>query len=173
MLSEACEDHQSLIDPERQLRFELSGKSLEPLAGKDRNGKLVEADWALLEQCVNNLVDNAAKYSFPNTVVNVSGGVQSNGSEFFISVASEGIEVKPDEVKRLKERGYRTDRAISVTGEGSGIGLWIVDAIMTAHGGRLAINALPSGLIDFRLVFPIVKGVINLSDETEDIVIRG
>jgi signal transduction histidine kinase len=124
----------------------------------------VEADWALLEQCINNIVDNAAKYSFDQTVVSVSGGIQAKGGEFYISVANEGFEVKPDEVPKLKQRGYRSDNAVWATGEGSGIGLWIVDEIMLAHGGMLSIAPTQNGVTEVRLAFPIVKGVEKLTD---------
>jgi signal transduction histidine kinase len=124
----------------------------------------VETDWPLLEQCINNIMDNAAKYSFGDTVVRVWGGVQSKGSELVIAVANEGLEVKPDDVQKLKQRGYRGQDAVSATGEGSGIGLWIVDEIMQAHGGRLAITATQNGTTEVRLVFPIIKGVEKLTD---------
>jgi signal transduction histidine kinase len=165
MLRDSCADHQALADPERRISFCLEEKGFEELADKERIGKvLVETDWPLLEQCINNIMDNAAKYSFGDTVVRVWGGVQSKGSELFIAVANEGLEVKPDDVQKLKQRGYRGQDAVSATGEGSGIGLWIVDEIMQAHGGRLAITATQNGTTEVRLVFPIIKGVEKLTD---------
>jgi signal transduction histidine kinase len=167
MLADACADHQSLTDPERGIRFHLDEKGLQELADKDMIGKLVESDSALLEQCVNNLLDNAAKYSYDKTTVTVTGGVQSKGTEFYIAVLNEGFEVRPEDVPKLKVRGYRSDKAISATGEGSGIGLWIVDEIMRAHGGNLAITATQNGITEVRLVFPVVKGIENLSDAAQ------
>jgi len=165
MLRESCADHEALTDPQRNLRFRLDEKGFEDVAGKERAGKvLVEADWALLEQCINNIMDNAAKYSYDGTVVRVWGGIQARGTELFMAVANEGLEVKPDEAPLLKQRGYRGRDAISATGEGSGIGLWIVDEIMQAHGGRLAITPTQNGITEVRLVFPITKGVEKLSD---------
>jgi signal transduction histidine kinase len=160
MLRDSCVDHQALADPERRLSFCLEEKGFEELADKERIGKiLVEADWPLLEQCINNIMDNAAKYSFDDTVVRVWGGVQAKGTELFIAVANEGLEVKPEDVQKLKQRGYRGQDAVSATGEGSGIGLWIVDEIMEAHRGRLAVLATKNGVTEVRLVFPIIKGV--------------
>lgn len=172
-LREVCEDHERLVDPDRHLSFQFDERSFAEIAGRDRIGKLIEGDWALLEQCINNLVDNAAKYSYDGTTVSVSGGLQARGTEFFISVLNEGFEVKPDEVAKLKMRGYRSDRAISATGEGSGIGLWLVDEIMRGHSGRLSITPTQHGKTDFRLVFPVTKGVEKLSDETQSALARG
>ena len=171
MLRESCEDQQVLVEPARRIEFVLDEKSFQSLAGNDTSGKLdmtgrlVEVDLALLEQCANNLLDNAGKYSFDNTKVRVFGGTQSGGSEFFISVCNEGLEVRPEDVQRLKQRGQRSDRAVQSAGEGSGIGLWIADEIMLAHGGRLAITPTANGVTEVRLVFPVVKGLEALSDE--------
>jgi signal transduction histidine kinase len=165
MLRDSCAEHHALADPERRVSFRLEEKGFEELADKERIGTLlVEADWPLLEQCINNVMDNAAKYSFDDTVVRVWGGVQAKGAELFIAVANEGLEVKPEDVQKLKQRGYRGQDAVSATGEGSGIGLWIVDEIMQAHGGRLAITATQNGITEVRLVFATIKGVEELSD---------
>jgi signal transduction histidine kinase len=173
ILREFRADHQSLIDPDSQIAFRLDESGFLELTGKEMTGKLVEGDWALLEQCVNNIMDNAAKYSYDHTAVIISGGVQARGTEFYISVVNEGFEVKPEDVPKLKRRGYRGDKAISATGEGSGIGLWIVDEIMRAHGGSLTITPIQNGRTDVRLVFPIVKGVGNLSDAAQNSISRG
>jgi hypothetical protein len=50
MLREACEDHQILMDPERQIQFNLEEKTFLDLSGQDLMRKLVEADW----HCLNN-----------------------------------------------------------------------------------------------------------------------
>jgi signal transduction histidine kinase len=172
MLREACADHTSLVDPERKIAFNLDEKSLQELADKDMVGKLVEADWSLLEQCVNNLLDNAAKYSFDRTEVRVSGGIQAHGTEFFVSVVNEGFELKSEDVPKLKQRGYRGDHAVWATGEGSGIGLWIVDEIMRAHHGYVAITPTRNGITDIRLVFPVTRRLERLSNEAKNSVAR-
>ena len=91
----------------------------------------------------------------------------AKGEEYFVSVANEGFEVRPEDASKLKQRGYRSDKAIWATGEGSGIGLWIVDEIMKAHGGRLAISPTnKNGITDIRLVFPVfTKGLSQLEEE--------
>ena len=178
MLRESCEGQQVLLEPARRIEFVLDEKSFQSLAGNDASGKLdmtgrlVEVDLALLEQCMNNLLDNAGKYSFDNTKVRILGGTQSGGSEFFISVCNEGLEVRPEDVQRLKQRGQRSDRAIQSAGEGSGIGLWIVDEIMQAHGGRLAITPTQNGVTEVKLVFPVVRGLEALSGEAANSLTR-
>ena len=171
-LQDACSDHSSLADADSKISINLDQKSFQDLAGKDRVGKLIEADWTLIEQCISNLLDNAFKYSFDGTEIRVFGGTQARGTEYFIAVANEGLEVKPEEVHELKKRGYRSQDAISSTGEGSGIGLWIVDQIMRAHGGSLEIAATANGITLVKLVFSVVKGIENLTDATENLAAR-
>jgi signal transduction histidine kinase len=178
MLRESCEDQQILLEPARRIEFALDEKSFQSLAGNDAAGKLdmtgrlVEVDLALLEQCTNNLLDNAGKYSFANTKVRIWGGIQSGGTEFFIAIANEGLEIGREDIHKLKQRGQRSDGAIQSAGEGSGIGLWIADEIMQAHGGRLAITPTQNGVTEVRLVFPVVKGLEALSDEATNSLSR-
>jgi len=55
----------------------------------------------------------------------------------------------------MTKRGWRSELAWKSAGEGDGIGLWIVDAIMKAHGGRLQITPTDRlGRNEFRLLFP-------------------
>ncbi len=92
----------------------------------------------LLGQAVNCIYDNAAKYSFDDTRVDISGGVTGSGN-FQISIASTGLEIRQHEISNCMERGWRSDDTWNVSGEGSGIGLWIVKHIMQAHKGHLSI----------------------------------
>ena len=61
-------------------------------------------------------------------------------------------------MQRVKRRGERGQLAMLVVGEGSGIGLWIVDEIMKAHGGVLEIiPTTPERITRIRLLFPIAR----------------
>ena len=97
----------------------------------------VRLDWNLLRQSVSNLLDNAGKYSKRDTSVVIETGLSWKGLE--INVENMGIPIAPSEVELVKQRDWRSPRAVSVTGEGSGIGLWIVDQVMQAHKGTLSV----------------------------------
>ncbi len=133
LLNEAVPDNQLMVDPYRRITFNIDAKSFEVLYKK-----AVFVDRDLFEQTINNLLDNAGKYSYPNSEVKIHGGL-TRSDEFFISVANEGLPIRPLQVKEAVERGWRGDQAQWSTGEGSGIGLWIVDNIMQALKGRLEI----------------------------------
>lgn len=110
-------------------------------------------DWRMLRHCLANLLDNAGKYSFRGSIVKLSAGVTYEGLE--IQVENTGLRLEPEEVELATLRDWRSPKAIRVTGEGMGIGLFIVDRLMKAHGGKLMIT--PTDINNktvMQLVFP-------------------
>jgi two-component system OmpR family sensor kinase len=94
---------------------------------------LVRADAALLDRALGNLADNAVRYGDGTITITAS----QSGATIVISVHDEGAGISPDFLEHAAER-FRQDEA-SRTGEGAGLGLSLVDAIATAHGGQLRI----------------------------------
>ncbi|MGB7923154.1 MAG: GAF domain-containing protein [Pyrinomonadaceae bacterium] len=154
-LIEANIDTQHALEDERAIKFGVHERSFDIL-GRSR----VRVDFDLLEQAISCLLDNAGKYSFPHTSVTVSGGEVSMewGRFFYISVRNKGFAIASEEVEQCKERNYRGEWAKITTGEGSGIGLWVVDHIMLAHDGKLSITpTTEEGWTEVRLLFPIAN----------------
>lgn len=151
LLIEAAIDHELMTDPERRIRFRIQLPSFEILKSYK-----VAADIDLLDQSIRNLLDNASKYSYRNGVVRIYGGLTKT-KRFFITIANEGIPIRASEMSKCVTRGWRGEHAKETTGEGSGLGLWIVDNIMKAHGGELVILPTVSRLTELKLVFPSFK----------------
>ena len=150
-LSDSAEDHAIMVPPERELRLTTDDESLRVLQTTS-----VFADHDLLEQALSNLLDNAGKYSYPRTKITLKGGLTRRDGQtyFYIGVVNKGFEIGAAERPKLVERGFRGSKAQLATGEGAGIGLWIVDQIMRAHGGFLDIILTSDrGLNEFRLLF--------------------
>ena len=153
MLSETAADHELLTDPARGITFYIHRRSYELL-----EMTRVEVDHDLLEQAISNLLDNAGKYSSKRTRVEISWGM-TGGERFQIVVTNKGLVIHSSDVRRCRDRGWRGSIAAAVTGEGSGIGLWIVDNIMTAHNGELIIvPTTAEGSTEVKLVFPASRG---------------
>jgi len=150
LLIEASMDNQVLFDPRRGIKFGVDVPTLDvPQLAR------VEVDADLIEQAIGNLLDNAGKYSYDNTSVRIFGGLTSK-RQFHITVVNRGIKISPHEVRDCIRREWRSEEAKLITQEGSGIGLWIVDQIMRAHGGSLVIvPTTASSLTEVKLVFPI------------------
>ena len=96
-------------------------------------------DSSLLEQAVVNLLDNAIKYSEPNSIIHLKANLKD--SEVKIIVEDRGIGIAKKHLPRLFERFYRVDKARSRNLGGTGLGLAIVKHIAQAHGGKVPVES--------------------------------
>jgi signal transduction histidine kinase len=129
----AADDAQQLLSPSRDIRFVVDRDSV-----RSMGRSLVEIDQSFFEQCLSNVLDNAAKYSYDATEVELAGACADG--ELQLLVANTGLPIKPQDVPRCLERNWRGAEARSTTGEGSGLGLWIVDNLLRSMGSRLTIE---------------------------------
>ncbi|MEO6857002.1 MAG: HAMP domain-containing sensor histidine kinase [Solirubrobacteraceae bacterium] len=104
---------------------------------------------ARLERAINNLLDNAARYSPPGTPVELS--VDSGG----VSVRDHGSGVPPEDLPYLFDRFFRGTRARGK--QGSGLGLAIVRQVTEQHGGTATVANAPDGGAVFRMHLPGVR----------------
>ncbi len=127
---------------EKQIRIHLD-------CNKDITGLV---DPALIEQAVVNLLDNAIKYSPPQSKILLKSHQQN--SDLVISVQDYGSGIALKHLPRLFERFYRVDKARSRKEGGTGLGLAIVKHIAQAHGGHVTVeSALGEGSC-FRIHLP-------------------
>jgi two-component system phosphate regulon sensor histidine kinase PhoR len=98
----------------------------------------VYADARRLEQMLTNLVDNAIKFTRPDSTVRVS---HEAGTRDRILVADNGGGIPAQHLERLFERFYRVDRARSREMGGTGLGLAIVKHLALVHGGEITVES--------------------------------
>ncbi len=115
-------------------------------------GLAMEANPALAEQALLNLLDNAVKFSEPGGEVRMEAVPGPN--ETAISVTDTGPGIALDHQSRIFERFYRVDRGRSRAMGGTGLGLAIVKHIMSLHGGRVELESEPGKGSRFTLWFP-------------------
>jgi signal transduction histidine kinase len=115
----------------------------------------IRGDRELMEYAFYNLLTNAIKYSPAETQVRVFGS-RENG-RLRISVEDQGIGMDQKEVRRIFEKFYRTRRAEQSGEAGTGIGLSIVEQIVTQHGGSIDVVSTPGRGSCFTLVLPAGK----------------
>ena len=101
----------------------------------------VLGDHELMEYAVYNLLTNAVKYSPAETKVDVTASIEDG--QLSVAVRDEGIGMSAEELKKIGQRFYRTKRAEQSGEVGTGIGLSIVQQIITHHGGRLQVTSSP------------------------------
>ncbi len=113
-------------------------------------------DEARIHQVVANLLANARAHTPAGTKIEVSLHRDADGIR--IAVADNGPGLSADDQKKIFERFYRADTSrVRVDGEGSGLGLSIVDAVMKAHGGSVTVQSEPGKGATFTLFFPIAS----------------
>jgi two-component system phosphate regulon sensor histidine kinase PhoR len=112
----------------------------------------LSVDPALVSHAVQNLLDNAIKYSEPEGEVRVR--VRDFPGEVRIDVADNGCGIESAHLERIFERFYRVDPARSRKLGGTGLGLSIVKNVMQIHGGRVSVESVPGEGSTFTLHFP-------------------
>ena len=99
-----------------------------------------QGDWLLLQSAIQNILDNAVKYSPDDSVVEVR---LTAGDEIRLSVTDRGRGFGGADIEGLKRRFARGANVDDIVG--SGLGLTIADEVARAHGGRLEIAANQNG----------------------------
>lgn len=100
---------------------------------------VTDIDAVLIERAVVNLIDNAVKYSNPDTVVRVAA--ERKDGQIVIRVKDEGCGIAPGHLTRLFERFYRVDKARSREQGGTGLGLAIVKHVASLHHGSVDVES--------------------------------
>jgi signal transduction histidine kinase len=121
--------------------------SLKPAGG---GAVLAEVDRNLVASAVASLIDNAIKYAGPGATVEV--GAYAQPRSVAIVVRDNGPGIPADERPRVTQRFYRLDHSRNLPG--NGLGLSIVSAIATLHGGALQLEDAAPGLLA-RIVLPV------------------
>jgi signal transduction histidine kinase len=146
-------DHMRLLADEKSIALVLHPAPPAMAAGdRDR-----------LKQVLVNLLDNAIKYT--NADGSIAVMVAETADSVLIEVRDTGIGIAAEHLPHIFERFYRasTDR-----GEvGAGLGLAIVRAICTAHGGTVQVESQPEHGSALRVVLPRATGALVVSDGAE------
>jgi len=123
--------------------LEASGRATPGRIGHELSEVHVHADETRIEQIVTNILDNALKYSPPETAIEVA--VHPAGSDAVLEVRDHGKGVSPEFLPRIFdifEQGERTrDRAEG----GLGVGLTVVRALVERHGGSIVASSPGQG----------------------------
>ena len=105
-----------------------------------------------VHQVVANLLANARTHTPDNSQIKVA--LEQGVAETVISVSDNGPGLSEDDQERIFERFFRADPSRARTsGEGSGLGLSIVDAVMQAHGGYVSVQSKLGAGATFKLHF--------------------
>ena len=116
---------------------------------------LVTGDQARLHQVLANLLANARTHTPEGTTVTV--GVSATGTEAVLRVTDAGPGIPAELQPHIFERFARGDSSRSRAAGSTGLGLSIVHAVVTAHGGTVSVESAP-GRTEFTVRLPLVPG---------------
>lgn len=131
--------------PGRDLRIAVAAGLLAP-----------RGDEALVRRVVDNLLENAARYSDAPAVIELA--VERDPAGLAVSVADRGVGLAEADLPRLFEPFFRADRSRARATGGVGLGLTLCRRIVEAHGGRIEGRARTGGGAVFRFTLPVVDG---------------
>jgi len=122
---------------------------------RPRHKKNIMADVQALERVMNNLIDNAFKYSPKGSVIEISTITDNNHIK--INVADEGTGISEIDQEYIFDRFYRTASARASENKGSGLGLAIVKNLINSLNGEVGVSNRPEGGSIFWFTLPIYK----------------
>ncbi len=113
---------------------------------------MLDADHDALRSVVQNLLENALKYSRPATQVTLE--VLPRSEDIVLRVADQGVGISPEDQRRIFEKFWRAGDEMTRKTRGSGLGLALVKRITDAHGGTIRVESKPGEGTEMILTFP-------------------
>ncbi|MAI86917.1 MAG: hypothetical protein CMF99_07145 [Candidatus Marinimicrobia bacterium] len=115
---------------------------------------LVKGDSQLLREAFLNLLENAGKYGFPNTPIQISA---EKKKRLHIHFDNKGNEIKEKHWGRIFQRFYRVDKSRDRKAGGTGLGLAIVKHIIFVHQGEIKVSSSENKKTRFTITLPLVS----------------
>ena len=113
----------------------------------------IDADPGRVEQVLDNLLSNAAKYGDASTPIGVE--VDAKNGCVRVGVTNRGRGIVEEDVCELFKRFSRTRAARDGRVTGVGLGLYIAKALVEAHGGTIEVESVPHETTTFRFTLPV------------------
>ena len=126
---------------------------------------VVDVDIYALSRAVVNLLSNAIKYSSVGSQIWIIGQTDIEKRQAKIVVRDEGIGIDPDVIGKIHEPFQQSENTYIRKNEGIGLGLAIVDGIMTLHGGSLKIDSEVNVGTTATLSIPFQQNASLICDE--------
>ncbi|MBQ2659585.1 PAS domain-containing protein [Candidatus Saccharibacteria bacterium] len=138
---------------EKNIRLLFGTRNLSGTAGRKVVMPLyVMVDLDFLREIVNNLVENAIKYTPEGGTVWVD--VQDYQGQAMIAVSDTGIGIAPEDLTHIFQKFYRADNSDTRTIGGTGLGLYIVKKRTEQMGGKVSATSVLSKGSNFYVLFP-------------------
>lgn len=138
-----------------QLKVEAAGGKLETLL--EAEDPIILADSMHFTNLINNLLDNALKYSRPDVPPHFIVSTRNVGKALKISITDNGLGIKKKNLKRIFERFYRVHTGNLHNVRGVGIGLAYVAGVVKAHNGTITVESEYGKGTTFNISIPLLS----------------
>ena len=149
--------HEVIKDVVDNFALQLQDKQGQAELVLNASNDLIDADEVHFSNLVNNLIDNAVKYSKDNAPLRLKITTQSNEKNISIKVEDNGIGMSKETVKRVFEKFYRAHTGNIHNVKGFGLGLSYVKAMVNAHEGNINVESTLGKGSTFTVQLPLKK----------------
>lgn len=109
-------------------------------------------DASAFRMVIENLVDNAHKYTYPGKTIEVT--LNSNDDDTIISIRDEGIGIRKSDLSRLFVKFVRLESSLTVAAGGTGLGLYWVKKVLELHDARIVVSSQVGVGTTFSIILP-------------------
>lgn len=154
---------------EKTLRPLAANKNIELVSHADANVPIAMADWEKMRRVIDNLADNAIKYTHEGGSVDVHAWLDENENEIVIDVVDNGIGIDPKDQDGIFE-AYEQARRMPASHHirGTGLGLAVVKELVRLHGGSISVQSTPKQGSTFTVRIPTIAAVSRDIDDEEE-----
>ena len=123
------------------------------ITGIDQCERLeIQGDYDLINQVLYNLLDNAIKFTNEGGYIDIRLQKEKDRAVFIIRNTGAGIPA--EEMPQIFERFYKSDRSRGLDKNGIGLGLYIVQTVVSLHGGQVSVRSVEGEFTEFRFWIP-------------------
>jgi signal transduction histidine kinase len=134
--------------PQKEIKFNSRFSADIPPIAIDKNA---------MEQAINNLLDNAIKFSSGKIVVEII--VEKDENNLLLKVSDNGIGIHKEDLNKIFEKFYRGRNAPRHTSTGTGLGLTLVRQIIEAHRGEISVDSKVGSGSTFTIILPLRNNI--------------
>ena len=149
-----------------KIRSQNDDKKYEIIRDYPINSIWVEIDTDKMTQVIDNIINNAIKYSPDGGKITVS--MKTTDTQMILSISDEGLGIPKKDLPKIFDRFYRVDTARSRAQGGSGLGLAIAKEIIKQHNGFIWAKSEYGKGSTFTIVLPYDKEAVKDDDWEED-----
>jgi len=136
----------SIKEKQMQVKLDFSSEKVDCEIDADR-----------MKEVFHNLVTNALKFSQNNSSLLIS--VHEKYPAVTIKIKDQGIGIPKEEIPYIFEKMYRASNSKNISVKGTGLGLYVVSQIITAHGGKIKVDSNPGEGTEFTIILPRTRQI--------------